>query len=283
MWLQFFHEDAFNVNYVFPDLSDINHIDYLLITHGHEDHIGGIFPFITRFPETKIFASPLAKELIHKKLSYKNISKEIRPHSELRKIIKEISSFNLEMIPVNHSIPETYGVHLHSDDLSFLFISDFKIDKNPEDEAPFDVNTFPELTKSRKLKLAMLDSTNILVPKRAFEESDISINLEKAFGTINKRIYITTFSSNIYRLKKIFKLASQFNRKILLRGRSIGKYLDTAIQIGILSEQEVEDRLLNDRRDRIPENAIFLVAGCQGDRKSSLSNLVNSPGSKFFS
>ena len=83
-------------------------------------------------------------------------------------------------------------------------------------------------------------------------------------------------------LKKIFKLASQFNRKILLRGRSIGKYLDTAIQIGILSEQEVEDRLLNDRRDRIPENAIFLVAGCQGDRKSSLSNLVNSPGSKFF-
>ena len=65
--LQFFHEDAFNVNYVFPDMDEVEDIDYLIITHGHEDHIGGIFPFISKFPNAKVFAAPFAKELIHKK------------------------------------------------------------------------------------------------------------------------------------------------------------------------------------------------------------------------
>ena len=127
----------------------------------------------------------------------------------------------------------------------------------------------------------MLDSTNILVPQRKHEEFDVHENLEKAFGTINKRIYITTFSSNFYRVKKIFKLAEQFNRKIILRGRSIQKYMDIAIKVGFISSEEVDNRILNEKRDKVPENAILLVAGCQGDRKSSLSNLVNSPNSKF--
>jgi len=279
--LQFFHEDTFNVNYVFPDLDGIEDIDYLLITHGHEDHIGGIFPFISKFPNAKVFAAPFAKELIHKKLSYKNIPLEIRPHSEIISIIKEITQFKLEMIPVNHSIPETFGVHLFNESLSLLFISDFKIDRKSLEEPVFDINNFPELIKKRPIKLAMLDSTNILVSKRKFEEFDVSENLEKAFGTINKRIYITTFSSNFYRVKKIFKLAEQFNRKIILRGRSIQKYMDIATKVGFISLEEVENRLINEKRDRVPENAILLVAGCQGDRKSSLSNLVNTPNSKF--
>lgn len=279
--LQFFHEDAFNVNYVFPDIDEVEDIDYLIITHGHEDHIGGIFPFISKFPNAKVFAAPFAKELIHKKLSFKNLALEISPLSEIKKIIRELTDFDLEMIPVNHSIPETFGVHLFNDDLSLLFISDFKIDRRPTDEPVFDIDNFSELVKPRKMKLAMLDSTNILVPQRKHEEFDVHENLEKAFGTINKRVYITTFSSNFYRVKKIFKLAEQFNRKIILRGRSIQKYMDIAIKVGFISSEEVDNRILNEKRDKVPENAILLVAGCQGDRKSSLSNLVNSPNSKF--
>ena len=223
-----------------------------------------------QFPNTKVFASGFAASLINKKLSYRSINIDIKPLSELSKIVKKETSLNLEFLPVNHSIPETYGVHFYNKDVSLLFISDFKIDEIPGEEVKLDLDNYPNITQNRKVKIAMLDSTNILVPKRRVKEKDVFENIEKTIGTFNKRIYITTFASNLYRVKKIFELCETFKRKIILRGPSIKKYLDTGIKSGLINEQVVSSRLLNEKTSKVPENAVFLVAGCQGDRKALL-------------
>ena len=190
-----------------------------------------------------------------------------------------LDDLEVQTIPVNHSIPETQGIHLTNSkkEFSLLFMSDFKIEEDSKFER-FSIKDFPELTQSYPIKIALLDSTNILVDQRKFSEFDVENNIEKAIVQFNQRIYITTFASNLYRLVSIIKLAGKFKRKVLLKGPSFHRYLDCGIKSGLIDEKEVKGILINDEK-RPPNNCIILISGCQADKRSSLSNLVNQPNS----
>ncbi|EQC52295.1 MBL fold metallo-hydrolase [Bacteriovorax sp. DB6_IX] len=133
------YEDFFDINYLIPDLREVEHkISKIIITHGHEDHIGAIHHYIEKFPEAEIYAPLFAKKLIENKLDYKSLSKKIKPLNN--KI--EFGAAAITPIHVNHSIPDTKGLMITHDklDTAVLFISDFKVDLNSPYEAPINLD-----------------------------------------------------------------------------------------------------------------------------------------------
>ena len=222
--IQFPQDDLLGIRYLFPNISEIEKIDALIITHGHEDHIGGIIQFLRQFPNCPVYCSSFSKELILGKLAYKQMSANFEHYLPGDTIF--LDDLEIKTIPVNHSIPETQGLHFTNSkkEFSLLFMSDFKIEHDSSYEKTFSIKNFPELTEKYPIKIALLDSTNILVEKRKHSEFDVENNIEKIFGQFNQRIYITTFASNLYRLISFIKLAKKFKRKVLLKGLA---FIDT--------------------------------------------------------
>ena len=278
--IQFPQDDLLGIRYLFPNISEIEKIDALIITHGHEDHIGGIIQFLRQFPNCPVYCSSFSKELILGKLAYKKMSANFEHYLPGDTLF--LDDLEIKTIPVNHSIPETQGLHFTNSkkEFSLLFMSDFKIERDSSYEKTFSIKNFPELTEKYPIKIALLDSTNILVEKRKHSEFDVENNIEKIFGQFNQRIYITTFASNLYRLISFIKLAKKFKRKVLLKGPSFHRYLDCAVRSGLIKESDFKGTLINDEK-RPPSNCIIIISGCQADKRSSLSNLVNQPNNSL--
>ena len=273
--VMFPEEELLGIDYVIPDYSYLKQneekIKALLITHGHEDHIGGIPFLLQRINIPKIYAPYQAKELIDKKLLEKNIKKKIIVYNENTKI--KTKHFSIEFFRTTHSIPDSHGISITTPNGVIVMTGDFKFDLTPIGPVA-DIHKMARIG-SNKVKLLMSDSTNALVEGTSLSESIVDENLNEIFAT-NKgsRIIIATFASNVYRLKHIIETCKKFNRKVVLFGRSMDTSVDIAIKCGYIKDKNIiiSSEVANTMK---PCEVCLLCTGSQGEPLAALSRIAD--------
>lgn len=269
------YESCFNLDYLIPDLSQIDKriTHNIIFTHGHEDHIGAIFHIIENFPNIKIWASKFTTKLIQRKLGFHKMTCPIHIFDE--NSILEFKDLTFHPIALNHSIPETFGFVIQDKKKywSTFFASDFKIDPINPYEKPSDIEKVSSLISQTPNSLAMLDSTNILSSGKTLGEGELIHDIEKIIKEAPSRVFITQFSSNIHRMQTIINICHKLGKKLIPVGRSMEFYMGAASDTDLI---EIPDKLImkSDQIDLKSSKNVFLVAGCQGDFFSSLKRIV---------
>ena len=269
-------DDLLGIDYVIPDFTYLKEnekkIKYLLITHGHEDHIGGIPFLLNEVNIPKIYAPAQAKELIEKKLEERTINyKNLFIYTEETKL--KTKYFNIEFFRTTHSIPDSHGISIETPNGTIVMTGDFKFDFTP-------IGPMANLTKMAEIgkkgvKLLMSDSTNALSAGISLSESIVDENLSELFqNNQNNRIILATFASNIYRLKNIIDICKDNKRKVALFGRSMETSIDIAIKCGYIKDKSIivsaeEANMLE------PGNVCLLCTGSQGEPLAALSRIAN--------
>lgn len=269
------YDNFYDINYLIPDFSNLNKKIFkdIVFTHGHEDHIGAAKHLFRFLPEAKVHASVFTKKLIQGKLD--NFTKI----HEFEENIK-IGKFTITPVHVNHSIPETKGlvVHHKDEDVSLLYISDFKL----EPKAKYETFTELERIKSlqnNKINLAMIDSTNITLHKKTAGEDKVAESLDNIIANSKGRVLISLFSSNVHRIKAIYESCIKHNRSIFTSGRSVKNYIKAAIETNIINETK---KIYDDTSDNISSpKSVVIISGCQGDFFSSLRRYAAKEHSKI--
>ena len=274
--VMFPEDDLLGIDYVIPDYTFLKEnedkIKALLITHGHEDHIGGI-PFLLQTVNIpRIYAPTQAKALIDKKLEEKNIKyKNLIIYNENTKI--KTKHFNIEFFRTTHSIPDSHGIAINTPNGTIVMTGDFKIDLTP-------IGPMSNIHKMARIgekgvKLLMSDSTNATVKGMSTSESIVDDNLSEIFANEkDKRIILATFASNIYRLKHIIEICKKNNRKVALFGRSMDTSIDIAIKCGYIKDKKII--ITPEEANKLkPSQVCLLCTGSQGEPLAALSRIAN--------
>ena len=274
--VMFPEEDLLGIDYVIPDYTFLKEnqkkIKALLITHGHEDHIGGIPFLLQSINIPRIYAPAQAKALIDKKLEERNIKyRNIFIYTEKTKI--KTKHFNIEFFRTTHSIPDSHGIAIDTPNGMIVMTGDFKMDLTPIGPM-FDIHKMARIGDNG-VKLLMSDSTNATVKGVSVSESVVDENLSEIFESEkDSRIILATFASNIYRLKHIIEICRKNNRKVALFGRSMESSIDIAIKCGYIKDEKIiispeEANRLN------PSKVCLLCTGSQGEPLAALSRISN--------
>jgi ribonuclease J len=276
------NEDVFDINYLIPDYSEIDKSKevHIVITHGHEDHIGAIHHVIKDFPDADIYCPKFAYSLIKKKLHRRNISKELELYRDGMHF--DLLGLTISPVQVNHSIPDTFGVLITTPlDDKILYISDFKVDSDVKYEPPFKTVNFQELMEDSRSRICLFDSTNILKTDKTTSETELVHDLGNLIKQ-KRRKFITMFSSNVHRVKAILNLAIQHKQRVVPIGRSIRHYIEAAEECNILNAQEMKVILQEDQvQDNNADNLVMLLTGCQGDYRGALRRVSSGEHKKF--
>ena len=275
--VKFAEEGLPGIDYVIPDYSYLKKnekkIRGLMITHGHEDHIGGI-PFLLQVVKIPfIYATPLASAMIKRKLDEKrltNVTKIIQINDEYQ--IKS-KYFNIGFFKTNHSIPESMGIIINSPNGRIVETGDFKFDLSPVgDVADYQKMSFLGETG---VTLLMSDSTNSEVPTFSISEKKVANSVQEEFRKTEGRLIVATFASNVHRVQQIVEAAVKFNRKILVYGRSMENNIQVSRAMGYI---KCPDRFFikNDQAKKLPDNEILILCtGSQGEALAALSRIAN--------
>ena len=270
--------DMLGVDLVIPDFSYIeqnkDRVKGIVITHAHEDHIGGL-PYLLSKVNVPIYGTRLTVGLIENKL---------REHSLDRVSLNVVDAgssvhlgcFDVELIHVNHSIPDAVGVAIHSPAGTIVHTGDFKIDCTPMSGGMINLSRFAQLGDEGVLAL-LADSTNASRPGYTATEQTVADSFDTLFRRAsNSRIIIATFASNISRVQQIINCAIKYDRKVAFSGRSMVNYMNTAKELGYL---DVPDTLLIDidqLKDYPMEKIVLVTTGSQGEPMSALSRMAYS-------
>lgn len=269
-------DELLGIDYVIPDYTFLkeneNKIKALVITHGHEDHIGSI-PFLLQTVDIpKIYAPSNAKELIDKKLEERNIIyKNLFVYDE-NTVIKT-KYFNIEFFRTTHSIPDSHGVVIHTPDGTIVMTGDFKFDMTP-------IGPMSNLHKMAKIgekgvSILMSDSTNALVPGVSLSESVVDENLGEIFSSCkDSRIILATFASNVYRIKHIMETCKKNKRKVALFGRSMENMVDVALKCGYFKDKDIVITA-EEANHMKPNEVCLLCTGSQGEPLAALSRIAS--------
>ncbi|WP_302368623.1 ribonuclease J [Brachyspira aalborgi] len=261
------------IDYVIPDTSYLKdkNIIGLILTHGHEDHIGAIPHFLRNFPNIKIYGTRLTAAFLKAKLSdYKNEYKDIEIYElEPRNKIKLGINFEIEFIRVNHSIPDGVGVAIKTPLGIIIHTGDFKIDLNPTTDRFIDLYKFAEYGEKGVL-LLLADSTNCQREGFSISESVVQSTIIPLFAYKDGMIIAAVFASSIERIQDLVIAAKVNNKYITFSGRSLIKYTKIAEEMGYLNLYDIVIPI--DKINRYPrEKIVCLTTGTQGEPYSSLS------------
>lgn len=273
--VMFPEDELLGIDYVIQDVTYLkqneNKIKGLIITHGHEDHIGGISFLLQHVNIPIIYAPRIAKDLIVKKLVDRNISYDnieiIDSHSHIKS-----KYFNIEFIATTHSIPDSFAVAMHTPNGTIVSTGDFKFDLTP-------IGPMADLHKMAKIgsegvKLLMSDSTNALSEGFSNSESCVDETLNDIIGNHNGRVIIATFASNIYRIKHILETCRENGRKVITFGRS----METAVEIA-KNNDLIKDKTIfvepNQAKNLKKTEICILCTGSQGEPMAALSRIAN--------
>ena len=263
------------IDYVLADYTFLKQneskIKGLFITHGHEDHIGGIPYLVTNVNIPIIYAPKVATELIKKKLDDRAIAyKNIVIIDENTKV--NYKHFSIEFFRTTHSIPDSYGISVMTPNGRVVTTGDFKFDLTPIGP----VANFSKITKlgDDGVKLLLSDSTNALIPGFSQSENAVDEALGDIIRNCTGRIILATFASNIYRLVHIIETCKKNNRKVAPFGRSMVNNIEIAKSCGLIKDKTVLIEQSEIKKVR-PENLCLLVTGSQGEPLAALSRIAN--------
>ncbi len=264
------------VDLILPDFDYIHDrlgaIEAVVLTHGHEDHIGAV-PYLLRLrPDIPLIGSQLTLALVEAKLKEHRIT----PYSlTVREGQRErLGGFDCEFVAVNHSIPDALAVAVRTSAGLVLHTGDFKMDQLPLDGRLTDLRAFARLG-DEGVDLFMVDSTNAEVPGFTTPERDIGQAMDRVFLAAQRRVIVACFSSHVHRVQQVLDAANAHGRKVALVGRSMLRNMGVARELGYL---KVPDGVLVDAKalDDLPDDQVVLVCtGSQGEPMAALSRMAN--------
>ncbi len=273
--VMFPEDELLGIDYVIQDITYLKQnedkIKALFITHGHEDHIGGISFLIQAVNIPVIYSSKIAKDLIEKKLIDRNVHYENLEVIDQDSIIKT-KYFEVEFVNTTHSIPESYALAIHTPNGIIFETGDFKFDLTP-------IGPMADIHKMARLgeqgvKILLSDSTNALSEGFSKSENCVDEALSDIISRHHGRIIIATFASNIYRIKHIVETCRKCNRKIVVFGRSMETSIDLAVNNNLIKDKTIFiDN--NQAKNLKKEEVCILCTGSQGEPLAALSRIAN--------
>lgn len=277
--LAFPTEAMHGVNIVLPDttyLRENRHkIKGMIVTHGHEDHIGGIAFHLKQFDIPVIYGPRLAMAMLEGKLEEAGV----RDRTELRKVLpRDVvrigKSFFVEYIRNTHSIADSFTVAIHTPLGVVIHTGDFKFDHTPVDGERFDIQRLAEHGEKGVLCL-LSDSTNSEVPGFTPSEAAVFPNLDRVFSQAEGRLFVTTFASSVHRINMILQLAKKHNRVVTVVGRSMLNLIAHARNLGYIKCEDNLLQPLNAVRGLPDENVLVLTTGSQGETMAAMTRIAN--------
>ena len=273
--VMFPEDNLLGVDYVIQDVTylkkNIDKIKGLIITHGHEDHIGGI-PFLLQAMDIPVIYTPkIAKDLIEKKLVERNIKYEnyviINPELNVK-----TKYFDISFINTTHSIPDSFAIAIKTPNGTIFETGDFKFDLTPVGPMA-DIHKMAKFG-SKGVTLLLSDSTNALTSGYSKSESAVDGTLNDMISKHHGRVIIATFASNIYRIKHIVESCKKYGRKIIVFGRSMENSIELALNNGLISDKSMFIDA-NDAKSLKRNEICILCTGSQGEPLAALSRIAN--------
>jgi len=275
--LKFPEEDMLGVDIVIPDISYLvenqKKVAAILLTHGHEDHIGGL-PYILKQLSIPVYGTKLTLGILEGKLKEKGMLAEcdlrqIRPGMKLQ-VTENIQA---EFFVVNHSIPDAVGICLRTPAGLIVHCGDFKIDHTPVDGRVMDFNRLAQYGEEGVLA-ALIDSTNAERPGFTQSETKVGETISEVLRLSDNRVILATFASNVHRIQQVLNAAAEHKRKVAVNGRSMVNVVGIAMELGYLKDDhhvlvEVEEAI-----KMPPHKVVLLTTGSQGEPMSGLSRMA---------
>jgi ribonuclease J len=264
------------VDLILPDFAYIqdrlDDVAAVILTHGHEDHIGAV-PYLLRSKQDiPIVGSQLTLAFVESKLKEHRIT--AYTHAVKEGMTEKFGDFSVEFIAVNHSIPDALAVAVTTDAGTILITGDFKMDQLPLDGRVTDLNAFARLG-DKGVDLFLVDSTNAEVPGFVTSEKDIIPTLQQVIGGASGRVIVASFASHVHRVQQIIDVAVRNNRKIAFVGRSMVRNMALASELGYLT---IPDRALissDEMTDMPDDQTVLICTGSQGEPMAALARIAN--------
>jgi len=274
--MMFPEAELLGVDLVMPDLSFLKEnqqfIRALILTHGHEDHIGAVPYFLSEI-DVPVYGTAFTLSLVERRLEEYELENEPRFTTVKPKQTVEVGPFKLEFIHVTHSIVSALALAITTPLGVIIHTGDFKVDPTPTDNELFDLHTFAEYGK-RGVLLLLSDSTNADRPGYTESERAVRPRMEEIFNRASGRVVVSCFSSSIHRIQLVLDLAQEYNRRVAVFGRSMVSVTEIAHSLGLL---EIPDGILlrpQDAADFPADRVAFLISGTQGEPMSALARVA---------
>ncbi|MGV7005752.1 ribonuclease J [Desulfovibrio sp. QI0442] len=274
-----FPDDAhLGVDVVIPHFGAVSGIkDKLLgivLTHGHEDHIGALPWIVPEIKGTRIYGSRFTLALVEHKLREREILDWVELCPVDINTVLPLGDLTFHFFPVCHSIPEGFGLGVETPVGRVVHSGDFKIDPHPLDTTGPDLNLFRNFAGPEGARLLLSDSTNIVREGRSLTEREVKDSLDKIFAKAEGRIVITLFSSHIQRIQEVFDLAREHGRTVVISGKSLANNIEMARDLGIAKLPPSFFNAHNGVPDLPDDQIVLVVTGAQGEPLSALSRMV---------
>jgi ribonuclease J len=244
----------------------------LILTHGHEDHIGAV-PFLLSEISMPVYSAAFTLAMVERRLDEHGMLGEAKLHKVKPGSRIQLGAFTIEFIHVTHSIVSSMALAITTPLGVIIHTGDFKVDPTPTDNEPFDLHTFADYGK-RGVLLLMSDSTNVDRPGYTESERAVRPRLDEIFYRAERRLVISCFSSSIHRLQQILDVAAEYGRKVAFLGRSMNNVTEIAHSFGLLS---LPDGILLRPQDIMqaePSKVVVVASGTQGEPMSALSRIA---------
>ncbi|MDX9917470.1 MAG: ribonuclease J [Gudongella sp.] len=280
--MTFPEDEMLGVDIVIPDISYLirnkEKIKGLVLTHGHEDHIGAI-PYVLKKIDMPIYGTKLTLGLLNNKLKEHNLQ-NVQMHDVTYGEKLKLGHFDVEFIRVTHSIPDSAAIALTSPVGTVIQTGDFKVDFTPISGDKMDLNRLAELGNKGVLAL-LSDSTNVTRPGFTMSESTVGDTFRNLFHMAEGRIIVATFASNVHRVQQIIDAAELNERKVVLSGRSMVNVITVAADLGYLKFKEGTIIDINDMNKYRKDQLAIITTGSQGEPMSALTRIASNEHRKI--
>ena len=270
-------ESAYGVDICVPNFDFLDeyreHITAIVLTHGHEDHLGAL-PYILKKFNVPVYASHYTVGLAESKLEEHNLTNDVLIHRVEPRDVVNIGVFKVEFIRASHSLIDCFSLAITTPIGTIIHTGDYKVDETPVIGEPIDLRTLRRYGQEGVIAL-LSDSTNATVPGRTPSERAVIPAFEEIFNEAEGRIIVAAFASSIHRLQIVFDVAQQFDRKVCVLGRSMLKNVEIAERLGYLDVHENEMVSFNQAKQMPDDEIVYLITGSQGEPRAVLAQLAS--------